>query len=214
MKTFVDKKQGTLSVLGQEDIVVTRREAAVGIETAKKAGDAAEHSLYDLLWEILRATGSGGIPGLLLNDFLGWKSSRIHIMGPGGEGGIRVTIPSPGAAGNFKNITDVGLFAQVSEVPEIAGLLATVEKEAGTTEPSVTLKGDLATWFVDAFVKTGKVPEAHPDMTVTEPKPPERMVTVSPKGFAQLVKLGADGSALARKVLEAGFKKWLVKDIS
>jgi len=220
MKSYIDKKKDRLAVVGFEPVVEQHQGASRMTAEAEEQMRGAEAELSSTVWSVLGALAGGGVPGEDLGGFLGWKSSRVHLLGPGGSDGLVITIPSHGAAGNFKEITDVGLLAQVSEDEGLRSLLISAVKERPAEAAAgrrVELRGELAEWFLKHLVASesnpdGSVAADHSEMTVSEPAAPKSIVTVSQKGFAQLVRIGAEGNALARRLVAAGFKKWLVKE--
>ena len=203
---IISEKKNLLSLTGFEDVVAAHLEAKRSEDEAKEKVSSAVAGVTGAVLRAVDLMASGEM-GYGLADWLNWKSSRVKLLGRDGVGSVTVTLPSPGAAGNFKEIKDEGLLAAVAGKPEYESLLTrAVKGDAVPAQPEkVVLKGDLAIWFAGAYPEhMNRSDVEHVEAVEAQPAP--TMLTLAPSQFEKVVTRAGSGDELAQRLLAAGFK--------
>jgi hypothetical protein len=225
MEHLIDRRKQLLSIkdgdvaAAVDDLIEAEGEVA----EAQMVEGVKLEQVQERVWKVLDGVRQGAFKDLTLADFLGFKSSKIKLLGGVAETGVlravTVTVPAHSAEGNFKAIKDEKLLAQVSDSEEHKGFLFNAVKGKGSpAEPKkVVLNGDLADWFQKHFLDEDTyevgLDADRPDIQVIagrEAEAPSTILTVSPKQFVDLIGRGAGGDELARRMVKAGFKTWRV----
>lgn len=203
---IVNEKKEILSLTGFEDVVAGHLGAVKKKAEAEVAMLGATGAVVKAVFRAVDLMVGGGM-GYDLASWLNWKSSKIKLLGADGVGSVTVTLPSPGAMGNFKEIKDENLLAAVSGKPEYEGLLtrAKIGDAVPAAPEKVVLSGDLARWFKEAYPDHLNRSDVECIEAVAA-QPAPTMLTLAPSQFEKVVTRAGAGDELAQRLLAAGFK--------